>query len=83
MTSYYRVIFYFQVSEWMNSDLPSHKQRGHTETGPRFRDSFERPEKRGIDLAILAAFYPLHYRRSSLQWYWILFLNMGTPKLTG
>ena len=27
------------------------EQRGHTETGPRFKVSSERPEKRGIDLA--------------------------------
>ena len=27
------------------------QQRGHTETGPRFKVSSERPEKRGIDLA--------------------------------
>ena len=35
----------------MNSGLTSHQQRGHTETGPRFKVSSERPEKRGIDLA--------------------------------
>ena len=35
----------------MNSGLTSHQQRGHTETGPRFEVSSERPEKRGIDLA--------------------------------
>ena len=35
----------------MNSVLTSHQQRGHTETGPRFKVSSERPEKRGIDLA--------------------------------
>ena len=34
----------------MNSGLTSHQQRGHTETGPRFKVSSERPEKRGIDL---------------------------------
>ena len=39
------------VSEWVNSGLTSHQQRGHTETGPRFKVSSERPEKRGIDLA--------------------------------
>ena len=33
----------------MNSGLTSHQQRGHTETGPRFKVSSERPEKRGID----------------------------------
>ena len=38
--------------EWVNSSLTSHQQRGHTETGPRFKVSSERPEKRGIDLAI-------------------------------
>ena len=36
----------------MNSGLTSHEQRGHTETGPRFKVSSERLEKRGIDLAI-------------------------------
>ena len=36
----------------MNSGLTSHQQRGHTETGPRFKVSSERPEKRGIDLAL-------------------------------
>ena len=35
----------------MNSGLTSHQQRGHTETGPRFKVSSERPEKQGIDLA--------------------------------
>ena len=35
----------------MNSGLTSHQQRGHTETGPRFKVSSERPEKWGIDLA--------------------------------
>ena len=36
----------------MNSGLTSHQQRDHTETGPRFEVSSERPEKRGIDHAI-------------------------------
>ena len=36
----------------MNLDLKSHQQQGHTETGPRFKISSERPEKREIDLAI-------------------------------
>ena len=35
----------------MNSDLTTHQQLGHTEKGPRFKVSSERPEKRGIDLA--------------------------------
>ena len=32
--------------------VTSHQQRGHTETGSRFKVSSERPEKRGIDLAV-------------------------------
>ena len=36
----------------MNSGLTSHQQEGHTETGPWFKVSSERPEKQGIDLAI-------------------------------
>ena len=36
----------------MDSDLTSRQQRGYTETGPRFKVSSERPEKREIDLAI-------------------------------
>ena len=36
----------------MKSGLTSHQQRDHTETGPRFEMSSERPEKRGIDLAV-------------------------------
>ena len=39
----------------MNSVLTPHHQRGHTETGPQFKVSSERPEKRGgggVDLAI-------------------------------
>ena len=40
------------TSEWVNSGLTFHQQRGHTEMGPRFKVSPERPEKRGIDLAI-------------------------------
>ena len=39
------------INEWVNSGLTPHQQRGHTETGPRFKVSSERPEKRGIDLA--------------------------------
>ena len=39
-------------SEWLKSGLTSNQQRGLTETGPRFKVSSERPEKRGIDLAI-------------------------------
>ena len=36
----------------MNSGLTSYQQRGHTETGPRFKVSSERQEKREINLAI-------------------------------
>ena len=39
-------------SGWVNSVLMSRQQPGHTETGPRFKVSSERPEKRGIELAI-------------------------------
>ena len=31
----------------VNSGLTSHQQQGHTETGPGFKVSSERPEKRG------------------------------------
>ena len=34
------------------TSLTSHHQRGHTEAGPWFKVSSERPEKRQIDLAI-------------------------------
>ena len=36
----------------MHPDLTSNQQRGHRETGLRFKVSSERPEKRGIDHAI-------------------------------
>ena len=47
----------------MNSSLTSHQQRGHTETGPRFKVSSERLEKQGVDLAIpgLAVQRVIHY----------------------
>ena len=50
-------------SEWVNSGLTSHQQQGHTETGPRFKVSSERPEKREIDLAIpgLVVWRVIHY----------------------
>ena len=41
-----------RASEWTKSGLMSHQSRGHTETGPRFKVSSERPDKRAIDLAI-------------------------------
>ena len=46
----------------MNLDLTSHQQ-GHKETGPRFKASSERPEKRGIDVAIpgLVGWRVIHY----------------------
>ena len=46
------ISFTSDLSEWVNSGLTSQQQRGHTETGPRFKVSSERPEKRGICLAI-------------------------------
>ena len=47
----------------MNSGLRSHQQRDHTQTGPRFKVSSERPNKRGIDLAIpgLVVWRVIHY----------------------
>ena len=55
----------FDCFEWVNSGLTSHQQRGHTETGPRFKVSSERPEKRSCDPWIGSlACYPLHHRRS-------------------
>ena len=36
----------------MNSGRTSHQEGGHTETGLQFKVSSERPEKKGIDLAI-------------------------------
>ena len=47
----------------MNSGLTSHQQRGHMETGPQFKVSSERPEKRGIDLATpgLVVWSVIHY----------------------
>ena len=43
----------FSVSllELVYSGLTFHQQGGHTETGPRFKVSSERLEKRGINLA--------------------------------
>ena len=52
----------------LNSDLTSHKQRGQTEEGPRFKVSPEGPEKRGIDLAIsgLVVYHVIHYKTAAL-----------------
>ena len=36
----------------MNSGITTHQQRGHTETGPRFKVSSERQVKREIELAL-------------------------------
>ena len=44
----------------MNSGLTSHQQRGHTETGPRFKVSSERPEKRGVKLDSKDSDQPTH-----------------------
>ena len=54
----------------MNSGLTSHQQRGHTETGPRFKVSSERPEKRGIDLATpgLVVQRVIHYTTAAPEW---------------
>ena len=48
---YIAVVQKFSYFTSVNSGLTSHQQRGHTETGPRFKVSSERLEKRGIDLA--------------------------------
>ena len=47
----------------MSSGLTSHQQRGHTEMGPGFKVSSERPEKWGIDLVIpaLVVLRVIHY----------------------
>ena len=47
----------------MKSGLTSHQQRDHMETGPRFKVSSERPEKRRIELAIpgLVVWSVIHY----------------------
>ena len=53
------------VSEWVNSGLTSHQQRGHTETGPRFKVSSGEAGDRSCDPWIGSpARYPLHHRRS-------------------
>ena len=56
----------------MNSGLTSHQQRGHTETGPRFKVSSERPEKRGIDLATpgLVVQRVIHYTTAAPRKVW-------------
>ena len=58
---------------WINFGLTSHHQWGHMEMGIWFKISSERPEKRGIDLAIprigSPAWFPLHYRRSYHEGY--------------
>ena len=47
----------------MNLDLMSHRQRAHTEMGPRFKVPSERLEKWGIDLGIpvLIVHCVIHY----------------------
>ena len=40
------------MSERVNLGLTFHQQQGHMETETPFEVSSERPEKRGIDLAI-------------------------------
>ena len=58
----------------MNPGLTSHQQRGHTETGPRFKVSSERPEKRGIDLATpgLVVQRVIHYNTAAPRGYEML-----------
>ena len=55
------------MSEWVNSDLTTHQQRGHTETRPRFKVSSERPEKQGIGFAIpgLVVQRAIHYNTAA------------------
>ena len=61
----------------MNSCITSHQQRGHTETGPRFKVSSERPEKRGIDLAIpglvIPGFSSAKFKKKMLSLSYIIF----------
>ena len=47
----------------MTLGLTSHEQRGHMETGPRFKLSSQRLEKQGVDLAIpgLVVYHVIHY----------------------
>ena len=54
------------------NDLTSHKQRGHIETGPRFKVSSERPGKRGIDLVIpgLVVLHVIHYTTATPCYVW-------------
>ena len=40
------------VKRWQNLSLMFHQKVGHAETEARLKISSERPEKRGIDLAI-------------------------------
>ncbi|MEW8547104.1 MAG: hypothetical protein AB2693_26615 [Candidatus Thiodiazotropha sp.] len=48
-----------------HSGLTSYQQRGHTETGHRFKVSSERPEEWGIELAIpgLVVLSVIHYNK--------------------
>ena len=53
----------------MPSGLTSRQQRDHMETGPRFKVSSERPEKRGIDLAIpgFVVWRVIHYNTAVIN----------------
>ena len=61
----------------MNLGLTSHQQRGHTETGHRFKVSSERPEKQGIDLATpgLVVQRVIHYTTAAP-----MFQKIGIPR---
>ena len=51
----------------MNKGLTSHLQENHTEMGPWFKVSPERPETLGVDISLPGlspAYYPLDCRRS-------------------
>ena len=53
----------------MKSGLASRQQRGHTETGPQFKLTSERLEKRGIEPAIpgLVVWRVTHYATAALR----------------
>ena len=40
----------------MNSGFTAHQHKGHTETGPRFKNSFEKPDEREVEPATLMTF---------------------------
>ena len=59
----------------MNLSLTSHQQRGHTETGCRFKVSSERPEKQGIYLVMSSVLSDFFGRRNFIlliQIFWVI-----------